>query len=225
MTAALTANDRDVRRGAGIYSAPILAIYDGLVIRFSNSVAWRCPSQLMLDQYNELLGTRHLDVGLGTGWYLTNVKLPQNCELTLVDLNPGVLETAAARINHSQQHKVIANVLEPLPEDMKAFDSIGTNFLFHCVPGKWKEKGIAFGHLAARLKDDGVLFGASILGSKVQHNFTGRLLMALYNTLGIFHNRGDDLEGLRASLSQHFAEINLTQVGTVAVYQARKPLR
>ena len=65
-------NDQEVRRGAGIYSKPILAIYDLLVVKLSNSFTWRCPSPVMLAQYDQLMGRRHLDVGPGTGWYLAN---------------------------------------------------------------------------------------------------------------------------------------------------------
>lgn len=218
-------NDQEVRRGAGVYSKPILGIYDLVVVRLSNSLAWRCPSVLMLAQYDRLLGRRHLDVGPGTGWYLANAQLPEDADVVLMDLNSNSLESASARIAGVTHSRLVANVLEPLPEDIGLFDSIGVNYLFHCVPGTWTDKGTAFGHLAERLADDGVLFGATILGTGVRHNLGGRGLMALYNRLGIFHNRADDAGGLRAALEAAFREVEVNVVGTVAVFSAREPRR
>lgn len=218
-------NDQEVRRGAGIYSKPILGIYDLLVVRLSNSLAWRCPSPLMLAQYDRLVGGRHLDVGPGTGWYLANAALPEDVDVVLMDLNGNSLDSASARIDGTPHSRLVGNVLEPLPEDAGPFDSIGVNYLLHCVPGTWAEKGEAFRHLADRLSDGGALFGATILGSGVEHNFGGKGLMALYNRLGIFHNRQDDADGLRAALQRSFDEVDLEVVGTVAVFSARRPRR
>lgn len=216
-------NDQEVRRGAGIYSKPVLAIYDTLVVRLSNSFAWRCPSRLMLAQYDRLLGRRHLDVGPGTGWYLAHAQLPERAEVTLMDLNTNSLDSASQRIAGVDQSRLVANVLEPLPVDAGPFDSIGVNYLFHCVPGTWVEKGKAFSHLADRLADGGALFGATILGDDADHNLPGRGLLALYNRMGIFHNRSDDTDDLRAALEDVFHVVDFDVVGTVAMFSARSP--
>lgn len=217
--------DEDVRRGAGIYSKPVLGFYDTLVVRFSNSLAWRCPSPLMLAQYNRFLAGRHLDVGPGTGWYLANARMPEGAVVTLMDLNANSLERASERLGSTAHSQLVANVLEPLPEAAGPFDSIGVNYLFHCVPGTWASKGIAFAHLAERLSDEGVLFGSTILGRGVEHNLAGTRLMALYNRMGIFHNRLDDVQGLRAALEHAFGKVEVEVVGTVAVFSAREPRR
>lgn len=218
-------NEAEVRRGAGIYSKPVLGIYDTLVVRLSNSCAWRCPSRLMLAQYDSFLGPRHLDVGPGTGWYLANTRLPEEVEVTLMDLNANSLDRASGRLGPVTHSRLVANVLEPLPQAVGPFDSIGVNYLFHCVPGTWAETGRAFAHLAEGLADDGVLFGATILGRGVEHNLAGKGFMALYNRLGIFHNRADDAEGLRAALERSFGSVCVEIVGTVAVFSARRPRR
>lgn len=217
--------EEDVHRGAGIYTKPVLGFYDLLVVKLSNSLAWRCPSHLMLEQYRRLLGARHLDIGPGTGWYLAR-SVDEHTDLWLMDLNANSLETAAARLPEKTTVSTVGgNVLEPLPEAMGAFDSIGVNYLFHCVPGDWSEKGCAFGHLADHLAEDGVLFGSTILGDGVDHNLGGKGLMALYNRMGIFHNRQDDAQGLRAALEESFADVDLSVIGTVAVFSARGPRR
>lgn len=220
-------NDQEVRSGAGIYSKPVLGFYNLLVVKFSNSLVWRCPSRLMLDQYNHCISSRHLDVGPGTGWYLANADLPESAEITLMDLNENSVEHAASRLAHTEASlsRVTANVLEPIPEALGRFDSIAANYVFHCVPGSWEDKGVAFEHLGERLADDGVLFGSTILGNGVKHNLVGRGFMALYNCLGIFHNREDDAAGLETALRRSFGQVNIDVVGTVAVFSAREPLR
>lgn len=220
-------NDQEVRRGAGIYSKPVLGFYDLLVVKFSNSLAWRCPSRLMLDQYNRCIRSRHLDVGPGTGWYLAKADLPDSAEITLMDLNKNSVEHAASRLTHTEASlsSVTANVLEPIPEALGQFSSIAANYVFHCVPGSWEDKGVAFEHLGERLTDDGVLFGSTIIGDGVNHNLVGRGFMALYNRMGIFHNRKDDAAGLETSLRRSFGQVNVEIVGTVAVFSAREPLR
>jgi hypothetical protein len=217
--------DEEVRRGAGVYSKPVLRIYDFLVVRLCNSLAWRCPSPLMLVQYNRLTGRRHLDVGPGTGWYLEKARLPEGAHVWLMDLNSNSLESASSGLEGIPHNRLVSNVLDPLPEEVGPFDSIAVNYLFHCVPGSWDEKGAAFGHLADGMVDDGALFGATILGSGVEHNLGGRALMSLYNRLGIFHNRRDDAAGLWSSLEAAFREVDVDVVGTVAVFSARGPRR
>lgn len=217
--------DEDVRRGARIYSRAVLGFYDQLVVRFSNTRAWRCPSPRMLERYDQLLGQRHLDVGPGTGWYLDHAAVPAGARITLMDLNHNSLDAAARRISRHGPEALIGDVLSPLPAESGPFDSIGVNYLMHCLPGTWRDKGRAFAHLSERLSEDGTLFGATILGRGVRHNLLGRGLMSLYNALGIFHNRADDERGLRESLERSFAEVSVDVNGTVALFTARGPLR
>lgn len=218
-------NDKDVRRGAGIYSKPILSVYDLLVVKMSNSWAWRCPSHRMLAAYKAYMGHRHLDVGPGTGWFLARSITPET-DLWLMDLNRNSLESAAARLGHATTISALEhNVLEPLHSNIAKFDSVGINYVAHCLPGTWHEKGKAFDHLADLLNDDGFLFGSTILGKGVEHNLAGSGLMKLYNRLGIFHNVNDDLDGLQQALTRAFNEVNVDLVGTVAVFNARGPRR
>lgn len=220
-----TVHHDDVHRGARIYSKTVLSFYDLLVVRLSNTFAWRCPSQRMLQQYNELMGLRHLDVGPGTGWYLAHAQLPQDAEITLMDLNDNSLDAASARLPQITQHRVVADVLQPMSDQIGSFQSIGINYLLHCLPGTWAEKSLAIQHLSTHLSQDGVLFGGTILGSGVEHNLAGRSLMKLYNRLGIFHNAHDDVAGLQKVLEQQFELVQVDVIETVAVFRAARPRR
>lgn len=212
-------------RGSRIYTRPVLGAYDLVVVLISNSVAWRCSRHLMLDMYNRHLGPKHLDVGPGTGWYLAHAQLAPGSQVTLMDLNQHSLDSASTHLDGIDHRKVAADVLAPLPTSVGPMDSIAANFLVHCLPGSWSKKGEAFRHLADRLTDDGVFFGGTILGRGVDHNIAGRGLMALYNRIGIFHNRDDDAPGLEAALHMAFQEVTVSVVGTVALFTARRPQR
>jgi ubiquinone/menaquinone biosynthesis C-methylase UbiE len=70
----------------------------------------------MLERYNRHVGPRHLDMGVGTGWYLDRAAWPvARPEITLLDLNENSLSAAARRLARYAPETVQANVLEPLP--------------------------------------------------------------------------------------------------------------
>ncbi|MEU4600815.1 class I SAM-dependent methyltransferase [Nocardia sp. NPDC023988] len=200
------------------------------MIRLSNRFAWQCDSGVMLELYNQNLGRRHLEIGPGSGWYLANTSAaPNPGHITLMDLNPTPLSFTARRINRPDRvvESVCGSVLNPVPvEAGTGYDSVGINFVLHCVPGDFTVKGVAFSHLAAVLTDDGVLFGSTILGRhKASRTLFGRALTAVYSRVGAFNNRHDDRGELETSLSEAFGECSITDVGAVTLFTARRPRR
>jgi hypothetical protein len=111
-------------------------------------------------------------------------------------------------------------VLEPLPVQARSYDSVGMNFLLHCLPGDWAAKGAVFTNAAAVLRQGGRVFGSTILATGVSTTAPARALMRLYNSRGIFHNADDDLAGLRAELTSHFADYRLAVRGCVGLFEA-----
>lgn len=217
------------REGAAIYTRATLAVYDVYVLQLSNALAWRCPRRRLLDQYDQQVSARHLDIGPGSGWYLAHARFPSpRPAVTLFDLNPTPLRFAARRLAKRgiEARSVTGSVLEPIaPRVTDRFDSAAANFVFHCVPGTWREKGRAFEYIADVLTDRAVFFGSTILGVGPEQNFAARSLMRLYNQKGIFHNADDDFLGLRGALGAAFSEVVVDVVGTVALFAARKPRR
>ncbi|RPI86345.1 MAG: class I SAM-dependent methyltransferase [Planctomycetaceae bacterium] len=202
----------------------MLAWYDWLVLFLSCRFAWRCPSSVILDLYNRHITGNHLEVGVGTGYFLDRCRFPvPQPRLVLGDLNANCLAEAARRIARYSPRTIEANVLEPpaLPE--QRFDSIGLNFVLHCVPGSFPEKACAFAHLASVLGPQGVLFGSTILAEGVSHTLISRRLMAQYNQMRIFSNRRDSLDGLRAGLLSVFDDVEISTRGSVALFVARRP--
>ena len=216
----------DSELGAAVYSDRVLKIYDRWVLGFSNHYAWQCPTNtVLLPFFQEHLSANHLDVGVGSGYYLAHSSDKSEQKVTLLDLNDNSLKAAGSRIAHLQPSLVRDDVLQPSGAlgDRK-FDSISLFYLLHCLPGNMAEKGRrVFSTLGAHLAPGGVLYGATILGDEANHNWIGRRLMKLYNRKGIFGNQHDTQEGLQSALNEHFAKVAVWKVGKVALFTAEKP--
>ncbi|WP_307829982.1 methyltransferase [Antrihabitans stalagmiti] len=224
----LSSSEEKVQAAVAPYTKAFLRVYDLWVVRLSNRYAWRCDAEKMLALYNTHLGERHLEVGPGTGWYLDHATFPTSRPaITLLDLSASTLEFTAARLPSAVVAPVVGSVLDPVPEAAgAAFDSIGINYVMHCVPGSFDEKGVAFQNLARVLRDDGVLFGSTILASgEGRRTLFGRALMGAYSRIGAFNCRLDDREGLERALKAAFAQVQITMEGDVALFAAHAPHR
>jgi Methyltransferase domain len=220
-------NSSDVEAGQRVYTPLVLWGYDLFVLGFSNRFVWRCRSSRMLERYNRYVGARHLDVGVGTGWFLDRCEWPvETPQITLLDLNENSLSVASKRIRRYAPSAIRANVLDPVDLGDERFDSIGANYLLHCLPGELESKAAAVvSSLCPYLGPDGVLFGSTILGRGVRHNLLGRRLMRLYNRKGIFSNLEDDQRGLEQGLKTHLTDVQVEVVGAVALFAGRSPPR
>jgi hypothetical protein len=215
----------EVESGQRVYTPLTLRVYDLFVLGFSNRFVWRCRSSHMLARYNRYVGPRHLDVGVGTGWFLDRCRWPTFApQITLLDLNENSLSAASNRIRRYAPATVHANVLDPVELGDARFDSIAANYLFHCLPGEleWKSATVA-SNLSPYLAPGGVLFGSTILGRGVAHNLLGRGLMRLYNPKGVFSNVGDDARGLEEGLASQLTDVEVEVAGAVALFAGSRP--
>jgi hypothetical protein len=216
------ARDEAVYAGQAVYTPTLLSFYDWFVLGFSNRFAWQCPSGYLLSLYNRFVSANHLDVGVGTGYFLDRCRFPSaSPTITLVDLNANSLEATAGRLARYRPRTQRANVLEPIDLGGARFDSIGLNFLLHCLPGSFATKSIVFQNLRPLLNEGGVMFGSTILGRGVPRNVLARSLMAFYNKRGIFSNLQDDADGLERALAGQFRQHRLRIQGCVALFAAR----
>jgi SAM-dependent methyltransferase len=216
------ARSRSRAGGAAIYTRRLLSVYDATVIGLSNRLAWRCPARRTLEFYGEHLSGNHLEVGVGTGYYLDRCRFPSSApRLVLLDSSPDSLRMASRRLQRYGPSALLADALEPIPYDGPAFDSIALNYLLHCLPGPMRSKGAVFENVRPWLKPGAVVYGSTILGQGVRPNLLARSLMRLYNARGIFSNTEDSLEALEAILSRSFRECRTTVVGCVAFFSGR----
>ena len=67
-----------VDAGQAVYTKGNLAAYDLFVLGISNRYIWKCPSVRIKEHYNQHLSSNHLDVGVGTGYFLDQCRFPQH---------------------------------------------------------------------------------------------------------------------------------------------------
>jgi methyltransferase family protein len=209
-----------IARAHAVYTPFALRFYDLAVHGLSNRLAWRCPTSRIVALYENSLSANHLEAGVGTGLFLDRAG-DKFDRLVLADINAHCLERAARRLARFEPQVLRANLLEPLSSDRAPFDSVGLTYVLHCLPGTMPEKLVAVDHLKPLMAAGATLFGATILGRGVQPNKAARTLLGLYNKKGVFNNRADDLEALRAGLARRFASVEIEQHGLVAVFRAR----
>jgi hypothetical protein len=218
-------SDGGARRGAAVYTPLTLTFYDLVVLRFSNSVVWQCPSHVLLQFYNQHISDRHLDIGVGTGYFLDKCRYPSTApKVALFDLSPHSLAKSAKRLRRYNPSCYIGDALQRIDIGMSGVDSISLNYLLHCLPGNLASKSILFEHVKPLLSDSGVIFGSTILGEGVRHNPLAQRLMKVYNAKGVFSNLLDRQCDLEAGLAAHFDEYTIHIAGSVALFSARRQI-
>jgi SAM-dependent methyltransferase len=216
-------NAAKAKAGAAIYSRPVLFLYDWVILGNNCRFLWGCPAHHMLDLYNKCVSSNHLDIGVGTGFFMDRCKFPTvKPRLALMDLNQNSLRAASKRLTRYNPEVYQRNVLEPFNIDNPAFDSVGIMNLLHCLPGNMDTKQVVFENAKAVMSPGAVLFGSTILPKGIKRNPLAALVMKINNSRGIWSNLYNDLDGLQKSLSLHFRESSVRMVGCEALFWARK---
>ena len=208
--------DEQTRTSQWYFNPLLLPIYDFFVYRFISQFIWGCSNELLINRYKQYVTKNHLEVGVGTGYLLDNIKL-DNISLDLMDLSKTCLHQSRKRLSRYAPNIIKHNILEEPIEEDKRYSSIGINYVMHCVAGDYINKGIVFDHLKMLLKDNGVIFGTTVI--KTQHSSgLARLSMKFLNYIGIFNNRNDKVEELKDALEQQFKYVNVELESSVALF-------
>ncbi len=209
--------------GAAVYSNFLLSIYDWEVLIFEMQCIFKCSAQKILDLYNKHVSASHLDVGVGSGYFLDKCHFPVAQPVVhLMDLNTNSLQKTSGRISRYHPVSHHWNVLEPYPDDMPLFNSIGAANLLHCLPGNMLTKGIVLKNLNRFLNKGGVFFGATVLGQGIDAGFLFGHANPLYNRLSVFSNLQDNAADLNCILADNFETYSVDVVGSYALFVAHK---
>jgi len=114
------------------------------------------------------------------------------------------------------------NILLPMRAEPDKHASVGMNYVLHCIPGDFLTNRRIFMHVRSVLEDGGVFFGATLLNHPVRAGFWSWLMMRVLNGVGIFHNHNHSLADLRRALESTFRDVEITVVGSAAVFRAVK---
>ena len=204
------------------YSPLVLGVYDFWVHGVNNRFFWKCPTRKLIAHYNEHITANHLEIGLGTGYLLDKCVIPgPQPRLVFCDMNPNCLEKACHRLRRYAPAAFQRNVLEPLDGLGERFQSVGMNYVLHCLPGDMASKRVVFQHIAGVLQPGGVLFGSTLLSQEVPVSLPARLQMRVLNRRGYFSNTNDSLSRLTAGLHDVFADSEVRVHGCAALFWAR----
>ena len=212
-------NPRDVEAGYRVYTPLMLRAYDAFVLGFSNRWLWRCPTNQLLRLYQRNVGRRHLDIGVGTGYFLDKVEWPVAMpDITLLDLNMNCLDAASARIARFKPKSVLANALDPFPA-MQPFE-LDRLVLSPSLPaGLIGAKGCS---LRSSQASDEIRFAPfwrdHCRGHRPPEPRCATAL-SIYNRKGIFSNADSTLEALRFELDKQFDRVTASFVGSVALFE------
>ncbi|KJS59751.1 class I SAM-dependent methyltransferase [Streptomyces rubellomurinus] len=220
----MTASHSDqVIAGQAMYNPSTLRLYDFAAFQLNCRFLFRVPVSEVVGLFDRNVSAKHLDLGVGTGYFLDHCRTHPGQAITLADLNEHSLNHAAARLARFDVTTVQANALEPLPLPGREFGSASMNFLLHCVPGDMREKAVVFDNVAACVKPGGRLFGATVLTGGVPVNPLAKVMLGAWNKRGIMHNGADSLDDLRDALAARFPRHKLTVRGCTALFEAEVP--
>lgn len=218
----MSVTQEQVIAGQAVYTPRTLRAYDLVVLGVSNRFIWNCPTSRILQQYHTYVSANHLDIGVGTGYFLDHCQFPApSPRVALMDLNQSTLDFASRRIARYKPETYGCNVLEPIAIEAPKFDSVGINYLLHCLPGTMESKAVVFDHVKPLLHADAVVFGSTLLQGNIRRSRMAQRLMDFYNKKGVFTNQQDTLDGLRQALKQRFKEVAVEVVGCVALFSGR----
>jgi SAM-dependent methyltransferase len=202
-----------------VYTPARLTLYDLFILGVSCSLVWRCPKRHFLDLYDNHVRSPHLDIGVGTGYFLDRCRFPvERPQITLLDPSEACLTKAASRLERYSPRVVKASVLEPLDLGTARFASVALNGVLHCLPATPDTKAAVFRNLKPLLEDGGVVFGSTILGSGVEHGRLAQRALSRYNREGFFTNLADDRDGLESALAHNFAHQQIEIRGSFALF-------
>jgi 2-polyprenyl-3-methyl-5-hydroxy-6-metoxy-1,4-benzoquinol methylase len=184
---------------------------------------WECPAFHLLDLYNQHVSNNHLDIGVGTGYFLDKCKFPgTNVRLALMDSSINPLTAASKRLTRYKPEVYQRNASNSFDINTQPFDSIGMMNLLHCIPGDLKTKAIVFEHAKEVMNPKAVIFGSTILYKGVKRNTLATWAIKYYNKNGSMANMNDSLEDLQESLHNNFSDSSVKVIGCEALFWARK---
>ena len=193
--------------------------YDRLVNEINCEKVWGCKKKYIIDNYNRNINSNHLEIGPGTGYFLKKQNLDVNLnKLTLIDINKNILDYSK---NNLQSEYSDIDILShnlftsKIPTDIK-FNSVGINYVLHCVPGNLQTK---LDKLISNLGNNEYnLFGASVICDSININLLAEYEIIFLNAFGIFNNNYDTYEELNEYLNNTNLNFSLKRRGYVAIF-------
>lgn len=204
-----------------IYTRAGLRMYDALVMGVLARHVWDCPAAAFVEHYRRHTTANHADIGVGTGYCLDRCGFDTDSpRLTLIDLQPNCLEYAARRLARYRPQLLVHDVMQPIPEVERRFDSVGIGGVLHCLPGDMRHKGRVFDAIRSLTCAGSKVFGYSLVANAARRRTRSDLVLRLLNRMKVVDNAGDRVDDLTRELASRFAACRVEQVGYMAFFSA-----
>ena len=193
--------------------------YDRYVNQINCEKVWKCPQKHIINNYRVNIDCNHLEIGPGTGYFLKKENLNINFnKLTLVDVNRKILNYSKENLqSECSDVNVLCHDLFTceIPSSVD-FNSVGINYVLHCVPGNLQTK---LDKLISNLGENKYnLFGASVICDPLHMNAIAEYELIFLNAFGIFNNNNDTYEELKEYLDNRNLNFSLKKQGYVAIF-------
>lgn len=193
--------------------------YDKFVNEINCEKVWKCSKKHIINNYNSNINYNHLEIGPGTGMFLKKENLNVNLnKLTLVDINNKILKHSTHNLHseHSDINSLVYDLFSyEIPSNIE-FNSVGINYVLHCVPGNLQTKlDKLIGNLGNNKYN---LFGASVICDPLHMNPIAEYELMFLNAFGIFNNNNDTYEELNEYLNNKNYNFSLKKKGYVAIF-------
>ena len=204
-----------------IYTRAGLRLYDAVVMGLLARHVWDCPADTFVEHYRRHLTSNHADIGVGTGYCLDRCGFDTpNPRLVLIDLQLNCLAYAARRLARYQPQLLRRDVMQPMPNLSRRFDSVALGGVLHCLPGDMRHKCRAFDMVRPLMNPGSKIFGYSLVTDPARHRRRGDVALNVLNRMRVVDNTSDHASDLARELSSRFAECRVEQVGYLAFFNA-----
>ena len=204
-----------------IYSRAGLRLYDALVMGVLARHVWDCPADAFVEHYRRHITSNHADIGVGTGYCLDHCVFDTATpRLTLIDLQPNCLEYAARRLARYRPQVLVHDVLQPMPEVVDRFDSVGIGGVLHCLPGGMRNKSRVFDTIRSLTRSGAKIFGYSLVADRGRRRTRGDFVLRILNRLRVVDNADDRIDDLMRELASRFQDCQVDRVGYLAFFSA-----
>ena len=199
-----------------------IQIYDKLVNEINCEKVWGCSKKYIINNYNKNIDINHLEIGPGTGYFLKKQNLDVDLnKLTLVDINSKILNYSKnnLQLDYSNIDVLSHNLFSCKIPSNVTFNSVGINYVLHCVPGNLQTK---LDKLICNLGNNKYnLFGASVICDPININLIAEYELEFLNMFGIFNNNYDTYEELNEYLINRKLNFSLKREGYVAIFNIK----
>ena len=155
----------------------------------------------------------HLEIGPGTGYFLQR-RYPIS-HLTLMDINKDTLDYTRHNLKGNYPHiSVMEHDIFKKPKRLDRVQSVGINYVLHCVPGRLDTKLECLVN-NIHVGRDTTFFGATVIQDDTNQTFLSKTELYLLNKYKIFYNQNDYIRNGIDVFEKHGFSYDYNHIGNL----------